>query len=604
MDADARTDYALQYAARIISPTILESTTFLVHCDDGEDVVGGAEPILNSELSSVFIKDNFMLGSAFVQSASANLFASIPTFNSELTMPSTLAKDNGTQHTTVFNRKGMTITNKDIKGDIVAGIVHAVTPSVTLQDGAPLSFSVQCLTDDNLERLGVTIGCSITFKNASNVVLDTKTISTNSNGYSGRLYLEGVVPPTGATTAYLTIYINYSLTYSKVSVTFKNLMLEKGKIAHSWVNTSREANVARYSRVVTSRNKEISAIFWMKVSANGLASHVGNSGPLFITSEDSTVSLGVLHSSEDTANPIFKVMLKNNGVTTYGPSITLPQSSLSTYVPCVLRIAYVEHVDKVRIAFATVDDSLSVLKSEIDVNPFELPHMFNVIFGSESWMEPLNSYITEVRCDEEWLNDLELIVIALSKKPFTLGAYNGIDLEALRNYLDSTGVNLIVNPCGKLGLNHWGPIPSSKFINVTKDATIGSGFLWFGGVCSADTFIGSEAITVVDTETYTYRAIMEALPSTTGNFGIAVKFFNAGSTQVGSTVIEKATQGYTSSYYEIVTQPPAGATTAVAYMYIEGGFNSTRATWTKLKFEHGEGTLYTDDSTISHSVYA
>lgn len=605
MDADARLEESVQYIARSMSLAVTEYTRFLCHCDgEGVDVIGTVRPTLSAMPEDTFKDDGMFYGSAFVQSGCKNLLGDVPNFDSSLrTLNGWVNRSPGAANTNVMvNRRGITITNSAVHADITPGTAMFTTPDVPVKQGR-VSFGIEMSTQDNLAYNNIVAGITATFKNAASKAVNVRTVSTNTNKYRGMLVTEGFTVPTDAVTVVFTVYVDYATKTSKGAVTFKNLMLEQGDLLHTWTSGTRGATSATYEHVVNTAAESFSVLCWNKFNINSAKNHVGPVGPIFLVDSTNTLNIGAVHDAADGGTYRMRLRVIKDGVVTYGEYITVPQNCFGVYIPAMVRLTKLG--SSIRVEYVTVDLGLNVYRSTVELPEFALPQLMDIRLGTDGrTTDYYNSPITEVRYDDEWLNDFEFSVIALSRHPFSIGDRQFITMDDLRTYLDGIGINLVKNPDGRLGLYHWRGVPNGNFINIVSDATIGSGFLW-NGSATKDAYIESEPIRVVSSNPYVFRAELSSDASAVGSFGIALRFFKSDDTQTGNTEYSICMNGFGPEYYSIIASAPANASYAKVCMYVMSGFKATRATWSRIKFELGsDPTMFTDDSSPKHALLA
>lgn len=612
MDADARLEESVQYVARSMSLATTETTRLLTHFnDDGVDLVGSIPPVASVPVSEMFVDDGIFYSSAFIQSSCANVLGSIANFDSSLKTLNGWTAHNAAGASVVMNNKGLTVTNTGIKTAITPGVQYYDSAQFAVSVGAKFYFSVEGYTEDNLAyNGGIVAGINMVFVDGAGNAIQVVTATTSANKFRGLLKQENVVVPANSARAFMQVYVYYPGAYSKASFTFKNVMCGLEPTLHTWTATTRPASTLVYPRAIDLHKKVASTMCWTKFNSNAAVSHTGPIGPLFLVNNGNTFNLGAVHDVADGTLYKFKLRLIQNGNVIYGNDIILPPTCMDTYIPTMLRLSEMDNGTNmvVRMEFIAIDLDLNVYKSTIELPTFTLPDTLDIRVGCDmATTDYFNGPVSELRYDEEWLNDFEFTIIALSKRAFSIEDEQYIGLDDLKTYLDGIGINLIKNPDGRLGMYHWQGYEKGKLNNVIYDPEIGSGFLWCG-TAAQDNWVMSEpamALYIKPNKPYTLRCKLGSDIYATGKFGVALRFYRADGTQTGATEVAICINGLEPDYYVISTTAPADAATAKAFMYVENGFNATRATWSKLKLELGsEPTVFTDEYSAKHAMLA
>lgn len=101
---------------------------------------------------------------------------------------------------------------------------------------------------------------------------------------------------------------------------------------------------------------------------------------------------------------------------------------------------------------------------------------------------------------------------------------------------------------------------------------------------------------------YTFRAVMYSQEGSSGEAGIGITWYNAEGAEISSTK-GNITHVYQPKYVSIAAVAPSNAVSAKVFMYAMPNLNTLRLTWSKLKFEMGDATLFSDDSGAGYALY-
>lgn len=225
----------------------------------------------------------------------------------------------------------------------------------------------------------------------------------------------------------------------------------------------------------------------------------------------------------------------------------------------------------------------------------------------------LFGHLTELRHDNEWLNDQQLMVASISDLPFYSKEISSLTTENIYDILDSISVNILKNPDGRLNQYHWSGFPDTTiFSNAVSVPKIGSGWKWTGGRADKRYVILSEDYKINSSQDVRFRAKVMASPSGVGKYGIGFLFKDGlggnvvpGDGSVNGEFLVYGKHGRELEYIGVRAFPPDGATHVQAFMVIENDLTSDLVYWSKLKLEQGEVfSMFTDDSSPKHALYA
>jgi hypothetical protein len=596
--ADKQLDAAMQFLARSLRLQTTTDTRALMHFNgSAADVVGEFEATQAGNNGELFGYDGFMKGAAFVQPAATNLLGGVSGLNPAMTSLNgwTLTGITAQKAEVKVDATGLTISN--LNGtSIPAGNVEAVSGEFSSAPGHPLALSIEFETPNNLVADSVNVEVGVRFSQTSGgAVIGTASITASPIVWNGRMILENSVVPANGNFAKAFVKISYA-SGSKAQVRVKNFMVEDSKLAHLFSIGTKAATSLTYANLVDFSGDAVTILGWMNLSQSLLSEHMSPICPVCLVSDDGATFIQPEHLHDDAGNLVFN-LVRTNGTTRQATSedVSLDGANRGTYLPFALRMSKTAGV----VEFAIVDASFTIQKASIPL-PSPLPSgRWDLRIGrGDGRTEEFGGGVTEIRYDTAWINDFELSLIALSRRPFS----TGIDDEE-DSFPNEYGVNLIENPCGKYGNYFWGTFPAN-FQAVSEDNLIGSGFVW-SGTAAADVSVASELIPIANGQNFHLSARMGSAAGTTGTHGIAVTFYASnGTTVVGSPLTVPATPASSATKYELSSSGIAGASYMRVSMYASSGFTSSKAFWSKLKLSYGEDSLFSDDSTPAFAVYA
>ena len=321
-------------------------------------------------------------------------------------------------------------------------------------------------------------------------------------------------------------------------------------------------------------------------------------GTIAITSSVASISspnnVGIRHFVTDKGSGKFTVA---ESTSVYGTKLTIPEADYNKYLPVMLRRKTVNNLAIVDILVLCSDGTL--LKANLGNITLNSSY-YSIIVGKDPNETITPSYfnggITELRYDEEWLNDAQFTMMALNEQPFNTG-YESVDLAWYK-----PNANLIKNPEGKLGLNFWEDAPTN-FDAIVEDVDIGSGFKWFD-TSAATSDVKSAPVTASAGTPFTLSSTITASADATGQVGIKLSFYSdlAGTTYIGCASAQAGVGSTSDCVVKAVT--PSEVRSVRAIMYIASA-TATSVKWSKLKLEKGStSTKFTDDYTPAYAVYA
>ena len=583
-------DTAIQYVSRSLALSPTENTVFLSHCDGlGQDVVSGTEPTIVGDTSDVFVYDGFFKGSAVVNGPTENLLntsdSSLVTLNGW-----TVTGTSGVGAIQRLSADGLTFDNSSSLS-VTPGNIVLTSYSFPLTTG-PISQSLLLTTLDNLYRLGIVVTWGIQCFKANGSSSGSIVSEADLQKFSGVLKNENAVLPASTTTAKFVVTINYSNSSAKGAFTLKNAMVEASSISHTHTSGVRAKTSVSYPTLVD-MSQDVSVIFWAKFTSTSIASQITNIGPAFLKSD--AYSLGALHKKISGSAFTLNLQKYEYATTTPtdGTAFTLDSSNLDTYLPCMYRI------HNGLCEFVIADTEYALHKSSVSTS--DVTGILDLIVGDslDGRTEPCNFPITEIRVDNEYLQDYEFLVLALARHPFVDSVNSGGSPYTEPN------LNILLNPSGQLNLKYWSSYPSSGFTAFNADSVLGSGFN-YSGTADATYYVTNRSFAVVALESVTFRSRIGASTEATGQYGVGFLFLDSEGAQISVANSRVAARfGADFDYYSVTVQAPSNAVSAIPYLFLDSGASASWIKWTRNKVEKSTvGTTYTDDSTPAIAVYS
>jgi hypothetical protein len=594
--ADNQLDSAFQFLARSTQLRVTPDTRALMHFNGNSvDAVGENEATKSGTDAEIFSYDGFMKGAAFIQPAATNLLGGVVGLNPALTSL------NGWTVTGITTQKaeikvdatGVTVSN--LNGtSIPSGAVELVSGVFSSSPGHPLAYSIEFETPNNLLADLVSVEIGVRFSAPSGgAVIATRSITVNPVVWSGKVVVENSDVPDTGSFAKAFIRINYAAN-SKASVRVKNFMVEDSKLSHMFSLGTKAATRLSYTGMLDFNVDAITVLGWMKMSTAFVLEHMGVVCPISLVSPDGAQHISPEHSHDDAGNLVFNLCRSTtNVVDITSTDIDLDGGNKDKYMMFALRLRR----STLSAELILIDSTFNIHKADIEVDSFAAGKWTLKIGTGDTRTIEFGGPVAEVRYDAAYLSDFELMVMALSAKPFSTGDADDVQLP------EQFGVNLLENPCGKLNNFGWSTFPAN-FQAAVEDNTIGSGFIW-SGTANADVTVSSILVPIASGQNYHLKGYMGSAAGTTGEYGLSVTYYAAnGTTVVGTPLTIPATPASSATPYEISSAGVAGASYLKVGMYVKNGFTSTKAYWTRLKAEYGEESVFSDDSTPALTTYA
>lgn len=613
INADAALESALTYLARSSSLFTTNNTKFLSHCEGkGIDVINAVAPILTTQPEDVFLPDNTFIGATWPQRAVTNMMSYGSTDSSMKTQTGwSITIPEGTGVSIISTSDDYTqVSNLNKADDIIPGDVVLSTAIIPITDAGAeslnkISGGFTFITTYNMMSTGTELIYTFDMLNDNSAVVKTQDVSLIRSEYNGVVGLENIDIPQGATKFQIHIRIKFKNSDSRASFTLKNVMVQTGGILSPYTAVQRQQCTVRYNNISNPDNGDITAMCWCTFKPYTLATHAGPIGPLFVAMPD--IKIGGVHRAKDgyTLTLCLYISHTDGGEVEYGPEFTIPDEYQDNYLLSAVRIRPSEETAGKSIVEFAVCAGPTIYKSELLIDSTLIKQgdfILGTDFGATDFF---NGPVTEVRYDTEWVNDTELYIISLAKKAFSFKKSNDLGAsdagDSIQDTLDKVGVNLILNPTGRLAFIGWNNYPENYFSVIHNDAYAGNAFLWVGNADN-DYQIISNQMNVKASNVYTMRAVMYSNQNSAGEAGIGVTWYTQEGTEISTSKINM-THIATPKYYSLSVVAPSNAVSASVFMYVTKTLETTRLTWSRLKFEMGDATQFTDDSGAGYALY-
>lgn len=594
--ADSQLDAAMQFIARSSQLRTTTDTRALMHfAGTSFDCVGENEATKTGTDAELFSYDGFMKGAAFIQPAATNLLSGVAGLNPALTSLNgwTLTGVTTQKAEVKVDSSGVTISN--INGtSIPSGAIEIVSGVFSTSPGHPLAYSIELQTPNNLLADSISVEIGVRFSSTSGgATIATRSTTVSPVVWNGKVVVESSDVPTNGGFAKAFIRINYAAN-SKASIRLRNFMVEDSKISHVFSLGTKAATSLEYRNMLDFSGDSFTVLGWMKMSTAFVLEHMSVVCPISLKSSDGTIHIAPEHSHDDAGNLVFNLNRSlNNVVNLSSTDLNLDGANKNQYVLFALRLRKSTNSAELVI----IDKDMGLHKVSITISSFPSGKWTLKVGKGDTRTIEFSGPVAELRYDNAYLTDYELLVMALSAKPFSTGDSEDLDMPG------QFGVNMIENPCGKLNNFGWTTFPAN-FQAAVEDTTIGSGFVW-SGTAGADTTVYGQLIPIAVGQNYHFSGYAGSAAGTTGEYGFSITYYAAnGTTVVGSPLTLPATAASTATKYEISSAGVAGAAYLKVGMYVKNSFSSSKAYWTRLKMEYGEESFFSDDSTPALATYA
>ena len=240
---------------------------------------------------------------------------------------------------------------------------------------------------------------------------------------------------------------------------------------------------------------------------------------------------------------------------------------------------------------------------------------FKCIIGGDT-----GGLFTQFRYDAEWFSDSQLMGIHLANRRYINGLTMITSAEDVAALSRETLSNLLVNPDGRLYLNHWSgwpmetvtsngyeyqrPDPSKVEVTEGPKGT-GISFHVKPQPTSSSMTIVSDPMMVSGMNTYSFQATVGLLEILSGSVSLSVRFFSTTSTSssVGSATYTEITKGEPGTFLAFTGAIPAAAVYARIILNM-GNVVGADFYLTKMKFENSATpTTFTDTAGLKYAIY-
>ncbi|MBR3600127.1 MAG: hypothetical protein IKL53_09625, partial [Lachnospiraceae bacterium] len=143
--------------------------------------------------------------------------------------------------------------------------------------------------------------------------------------------------------------------------------------------------------------------------------------------------------------------------------------------------------------------------------------------------------------------------------------------------------------------------PATQFTISHNDVYAGNCFMWVGNA-TANYNIVSDMVPVKASTLYTLRAVMFTEQGSSGDAGVGIIWYDKDGEEISQAKIN-VTHIYQPKYATVSSVAPANAVYASAFMYVANTLRTTKMTWSRIKFEMGDATQFTDDSGAGYALY-
>ena len=585
INRDIKMEAAMTYMARSSSLFTTNNTRFLSHCEgQGIDVIGLQAPELTTKPEDVFLDDSTFIGAAWPQRAATNMmsYGSADSALKTLTGWTVNVTDGLKANVTAAAETYLQVSTMDIYDDIVPGDVTITSPVIPLTgiENAlnKVSGGFTLTTSSNMVSTATEVQYRFKIL-ASDQVTQVASHDTSviKGSYDGVVGIENIDVPSSGKYFQVQMTVRFKNSDSRALFTFKNVI---------------QPNLGN-----------ISLLNWSIYKPYSLATHSGPIGPAFISMGN--VKIGGVHRSKDGTNLVFSLYIYDDGNVTYSDEFTVPNQYLGEYLLNCLRIRPQEENPEKSIVEYAIIAGPEIYSAQLLIDTSKVTKG-DIILGTDRInADYFNGPVTEVRYDQEWINDIELYIISLAKKAFSFKKSNDLGAadagESVQDVLDKVGVNLILNPTARLAYIGWNDYNKEFFSPVHNDTYAGNCFLWVG-TPAEESRVYSDTIGIKPSQLYTFRAVMYSQEGSSGEAGIGITWYNTEGAEI-STTKTNITHVYQPKYVSTAAVAPADAVSAKVFMYAMPNLNTLRLTWSRLKFEMGDATLFSDDSGAGYALY-
>lgn len=504
---------------------------------------------------------------------------------------------------------GMRIRNFIRGGSTGVGALVLATTSnidVSTVTDRRLSFGITLQPLAPFEANGVSVYVGYEEYNASSTLLNTTQMTVNRLTANTLLRLENQTLNVDTTRIRPFIKVHFDAAGARIDFRVRDFCLYNMPFVGGYTEANTSGCSVSYSNIFNTTYETQTVLVRPNLNETFINAMGATMANIVTLQQETTGKLLMLSLVEGKIR--FRYLNSDFTIIEDTPDYTLTAADMGYFTTAGIRYG-------VRAEAFFVDGNGEVHVFVLDDHPDLSAKRYNVILGNFSThLVPLNSPITELRIDKEWFNDEQVKVVYLSTQPFADYKETALTSPDIQGIIDTVRPNLLVNPDGRLYLNHWEGFPmvsgkpdDSKFTNIQNDAFIGTGFLWKGGAASTYYEVFSEFISIKPDVYTLLRGKIDSITGSAGRFGMGVSFYTSASSasQIGSTTYIYADPGTALKYYGLKITTPPTAMYARVSMYIGPDVVSSRITWSRMKFEQGDDfTVFEDSGTRKYALYA
>ena len=504
---------------------------------------------------------------------------------------------------------GMRIRNFIRGGSTAAGDLVLATTSninVTTLTDRHLSCGITLQPLAPFEANGVSVSFGYEEYNASSTLLNTASMVVSRITPNTMMRLEGQILNTNTTNIRPFVKVHFANAGARIDFRVRDFCLYNMEFIGGYSETNSNGASVSYSNLFNTVDETQTVLIRPNLNATFVNSMGATTANIITLQQETTGKLLMLALASGKIK--FRYLNSDFSVIEDTPEYTVEADDMGFFTTAGIRYG-------VRTEAFFVDGNGEIHVFVLGDHPDIAGKRYNVILGNfDSHVIPLNSPLTELRIDKEWFNNEQVKVVYLSSQPFADYKETALTSPDIQGIIDNTRPNLLVNPDGRLYLNHWSGFPTSgghpddsKFTNIQNDAFIGTGFLWKGGAASTSYEVFSEFINIKPDVYTLLRCKIDSITGSAGRFGVGVAFYTAAdaTTKIGSSTYIYADPGTALKYYGLKITTPATALYARVSMYIGPDVVSSRITWSRMKFEQGDDfTVFEDSGTRKYALYA
>lgn len=664
INRDVSLENALTYMARCGTLYTSSNTKFLSHCEgEGKDIIGNI-PVVTSLLdrTNLFVTDDTFLGAAYPTGHVENIIQE-KTETQGVVDSRFPRKTPGNGWTYTLGGglvEGTTVLISEVGGQSpylllttntgsatppAAGAVYFKTEKIPLRipstNLVPSKFSIgiNMSTEDNMADTETSVLFRIKiFEGNASETTPIKTVEkeiSNYASYNGVIDITSIDGYENLYNPYFTVEIdtNFLSTTTFCTIRLSKLMAQDGEHVSPYTVNTRDGSYGQYNNIVDlTALQDATVVCWAHFDKYSIQ-NLSEKGitPISIN-WDKSLSISLAHLNADGINNAnLRLVINDFGIETISEEvIEIPEAYFDSYLFTALRFHPVQknNNDGKDPEFYYRIEGAVALNNKVQSVSLEVPASYfanskgAIIIGHDvpldaellpAKLDFFNGKVSEIRYDEEWLNNLELYIMSLGKKAFSYRQSTDSQVTTHTptptEILDAAGINLIQNPTGRYGFIHWNNFDISGLDVSHTNSRLGNSFTYYGSP-STDVILYSEQILVSTNTMYTFRAVMCSGADNTGDVGIGIRWLKQNETFDKNQPIDQDTRAQVVhngkvAYYKIQEVSPTNAVTCVVYMYVkaESEIGGIGMGWSKLKLEQGSETFFTDDCGADYALY-